>query len=496
MVGQIPRLAVIGGGITGLVAAWEARRRAESLGVPLEVVLFERSERVGGLIHTLRVEDALVDAGPDSFLAAKRGGIWLCRELGLTDRLVSPLTRRFQIYLDGRLYDVPYELVSLVPSKPEALFRASFLSPLGRFRAAMEMFVPRWLHRSDESMARFLRLRFGAEFQQRFAEPLMGGVHAGDPDLMSMPAVYPLYWSMVQNNGSMTRALMRARLSKRGSSHAGSPFRSLKGGMAELTEALASRLHDCIVCGISVESLHWEGRGLCVRCSDGRREHFDHVLLTTPAYETARILAPLGQGLGTDLLAIPYASSAVVTLRYATGALDQPDVSGYLASHRGGEMLSGCTFSSIKWPDRLRSGILLRAFIGRYGCDEAVNVLTDEELVQVVHQQMIALFNARVGPERVWVHRWRLAFPQYMVGHLARVDQITRRIVESGIPISLAGSAYTGTGIPDCTLQACRAVDSCLRRLYPQLQWPVHTLLEQTGRLSGLAESQRVKLSK
>ncbi len=480
MVSRVPRLAIVGGGITGLVAAWEARRRVEAAGVPLDVVLFERSERVGGLVLTQRDEDALVDAGPDSFLAAKRGGIWLCRELGLSDRLVSPLTRRFQLYLDDRLYDVPYELVSLVPTRPEALFRASFLSLSGKLRAAMEALVPRRLHRSDESMARFLQLRFGSEFQRRFAEPLMGGVHAGDPELMSMPAVYPLYWSMVQHSGSMTRAIMRARFKQRGRPRSGSPFRSFRAGMGELTEALAQRLSGCVAVRTPVESISVDALGLRLHLTEGRQERADHVLVTTPAYEAARLTAPLGLGIGADLMEIPYASSAVITIRYADGAFPQPEVSGYLASHRSGSLLTGCTFSSIKWPERLHQGILLRAFIGHYGHDEAVDTLSDAEMAHAVHQKIVDLFDASCEPQRVWVHRWRKSFPQYLVGHIARVERLHQRIFESGIPLTLAGSAYTGTGIPDCTVQACHAVDTSLRRLYPQVDWPVHTLLEHS----------------
>lgn len=466
-----PHVVVVGGGMTGLAAAYHLERRSQDA----RVTLVERDGRLGGKVATEVVDGCLLDTGPDSFLAQKPWALELCRELGIEGEVIRPLQRRFHLLIGGRLHAVPHELVALVPSKPEALWKASFLSLPGKARASMEGLVRPRRDEEDESLASFMRRRFGREFALRFAEPLMGGVHAGDPQRMSMASVYPLYWGMECEHGSMTKALLAMRLAARrkGAPPAGSPFVALRSGMASLVMRTAAALQRTDVrLGVGVRSIEPAPSG-CLRLAlaGGESLEADAVVLAIPAFDAAALVEPWAPRAAPMLRDIPYASTAVVSLAYRVECLArQLDGTGFLApregalAHGAGEPLpiTGCTWSSAKWEGRAPEGIvLMRAFVGYAGRDREVREHSEAELAEKAHRALAALLGIGGEPVLRRVHRWIDSMPQYEVGHGERLRRIEEGL--SGQPsVVLAGSAYRGVGLPDCVRQGREAADRAL----------------------------------
>ena len=473
------RVVIAGGGITGLSAAYYLERMSADAGAPIEITLVERDARLGGKLGTERTNGLLVDIGPDSFLAQKPAAVELCREIGLGDEIISPLSSQFYMYTDGSLHSVPHELVSLVPAKPEALWKTSFLSLAAKTRASAEALVKPRGNIEDESLSSFMRRRFGDEFAAHFAEPLMGGVHAGDPERMSMAAIYPMFWEMERKYGSITRALLERRLHSAGAApvKSGSPFVALRSGMQSLVDRLCERLGNThIQLGRSISGIvppgvrgsAEPGRGssgsagpsphpgqYTATLDTGEELLADAVLLATPAYMTARLIQPLSADAAKVLADIPYASSALATFAYRREDVENTlQGTGFLVPRDQGLDITGCTWSSNKWEARAPDGlVLMRAFMGYAGNDEFIGTDTDEGLCSKAHRELSRILSIRSTPIFSQINRWRNAMPQYEVGHLARIAQVEQDL--SAYPgLRLAGSAFRGVGIPDCVRQA------------------------------------------
>ncbi len=467
-----PHVVVVGGGVTGMATAYTARKVAREAGAGLRITLIERDARLGGKVGTEVVDGCLVDTGPDAFLGQKPWALQLVRELGMEDEVIRPLQRRFYMLIDGGLHEVPHELVSLVPTRPEALWKASFLSVAAKARASAEGLQPPLRGQDDESLASFMRRRFGSEFSQRFAEPLMGGVHAGNPDRMSMAGIYPMYWKMEQELGSVTKGIlgMRARSVLKPNAPPQSPFVALRGGMQRLIDRLEQALEGVEVrTRRSVDALEPCGGGVRVRLDDGDELTADAAVVTLPAFGAAELVAPFAPGAADLLRAIPYASTAVASLAYRRSDIGDPlEGTGFLAprpdpaSREPEAAITGCTWSSNKWEGRAPEGIaLMRAFMGYADHDADVREKSEGELAQAAHGALAGLLRIGAAPVSARVYRWLRAMPQYEVGHLGRIARIEEEL--SATPgIVTAGSAYRGVGIPDCVRQGQEAARTAL----------------------------------
>lgn len=459
-----PHIVVVGGGITGLAAAYYLQRLQQQAGTPVRLTLIEAQSQLGGKVGTERHDGFLIDTGPDSFLTLKPWALQLCRELGMEGQVVSPSARRFFMLIGGRLHAVPHELVSLVPSRPQALWRASFLSWWGKLRASMEGLVPPARGLEDEPLGAFMRRRFGREFALKFAEPLMAGIHAGHPDRLSMAAVYPLYWEMERQHGSITRGILhlRRQRQKGSASRDASPFVALRDGMGSLVERLQQSLREVQVLRstavVGVTPL--PGGGVHLSLATGEPLRADAVILTVPAYTAAEWLQPWNAKAARLLQEIPYASTAVVSLAYRRQGVQHPlDGSGFLVPRTEPLPITGCTWSSSKWEGRAPADhVLLRVFIGYAGADQIVEQQWDDLLARVAHDALCPLLGIREEPVLARVHRWLKAMPQYEVGHTARLKQLEEAL--SPFPmVLLAGAAYRGVGIPDCVKQGREAAE-------------------------------------
>jgi oxygen-dependent protoporphyrinogen oxidase len=452
------RIAIIGGGISGLAAAFtlEERRRA---GAQVEHVLFESSPRFGGVIATERVENFAVEAGPDSFLSEKPWAADLCRKLGLADQLIgsNDAQRKTYILVNGKLVEIPDGLMFMVPTR----FMPALLSPLFSFRTKLQM-AREWFHDSkqasaDETVASFVQRHYGAEMVERLADPLLSGIYGGEASQLSMRAVLPRFLEMEAKHGSLGRAMLAAR-SNTGPNSARPLFTSLKDGMQLMVDTLVGRLSPSTLrLNRPVRSMHREDNGWIISASD-ESNRFDVVIVATPAHVAATLLQNASPGLASELRAIPYSSSVTLTLAYGEKVRAMlPPGFGFLVPRKEGKRLLAATFVHNKFSHRAPTdGALIRCFLGG-SRDPQILQSSDEEIVRIVREELQEILSLVAEPLFTRVYKWSAAMAQYTVGHLQRLERI-RHFCESLPALALAGNGYRGIGVPDCIRSGVDAV--------------------------------------
>jgi oxygen-dependent protoporphyrinogen oxidase len=456
------RIAIIGGGISGLSAAFflEQRRLA---GMPLEYVLFEASSRFGGVILTERVDDCLVEAGPDSFLTEKPEASELCRDLGIADQLVgsNDSQRKTYILINGKSIAIPDGLAFMIPTK---IFPAA-MSPLFSWHTKLNM-AREWFHpplavKNDESVASFVERHYGKEMVDRLADPLLSGVYGGDASQLSLKAVLPRFAEMQERHGSLGKAMIESR-HEATRKDTRPIFTSLKDGMQQLVDALLRRISAASVrSNASVQSLCPADDGWCVS-SQGDTDQFDSVILAVPSYVAAERLEGSSANLSAELRGIQYSSSVTVALGFdrKVRAL-LPAGFGYLVPRGEGKRVLAVTFVHNKFPHRApEDRALLRCFLGGTR-DERILELSDEEILKIVGKELREILGIETEPRFARVYQWRGAMAQYNVGHLERLQRIEtlRRQVPG---LFLAGNAYNGIGVPDCVRSGSQAARRAL----------------------------------
>ncbi|MBI3966808.1 MAG: protoporphyrinogen oxidase [Chloroflexi bacterium] len=458
------RLTVAGGGITGLTAVYllaEARRSGQWQG---EIDLVEPDSQLGGKIRTVHEDGFVVEGGPDALLSFKPEGVGLVRELGLGDELVAPCGRGVHLLKAGRLRRIPEDFLRLSPGRIWTLMTAPCLPLTGKLRAALEPLVPPRRSEADEAVGSFLRRRLGSAFAKQIGEPFMAGIHAGDPDRLSMQALYPTYAEMERRHGSLTKGMVATQ---RRSSSGAAPFVTLDRGLGSLVERLESRLDGVnvlrgrAVSGVAVTTVGGSRR-YAVRIDDGASIVADRVIVAAPAAAAAPWLDEIASEAAGLLRRLTFRSTGVVTLALDRSSVAQPlDTNGFLVPSSERYPLSACTWTSSKWPGRApASAVLVRAFIGGANGDDLLDADDDVVVARTVDALRPVLGLAGF-PRRVWVHRWPDAMPQYAVGHLDWVAALDRALTAHP-GIVLAGSSYRGVGIPDCVRQAKEAVTRIL----------------------------------
>ena len=433
-------VAVIGGGISGLAAAYELQRRG------LRVRVFEASARPGGVIVTERHDGWTIDGGPDSMLVQKPGAVALCRELGIAERLVSTLQpRTAYVMREGWLHPIVEGSFLGFPVRLSALARSSLFTAGGKLRMAGELFIPRAHGDEDESIASFVRRRFGDEAVDYLAEPLLAGIHAGDVDRLSVRALFPRLVDAERNGGSVLRSFraLRIKPSPQGA------FVSLPGGIGELVEAVTNALAPgTLALGSRVTELRRAGEYVVETPAGAVTAR--SVILSVPAYTAGTLLRGFDTTLGGLCDGIPYASTATIAFGYAAEQVRHPmRGSGFVVPRVERTPLLAATWVTSKWPGRAPEGhVLLRAFLGG-GRDPHRLERSDEELIAMAQAELADTMAIAGEPLFSRLFRWTRQSPQYEVGHLARVASIERRV--ASIPgLFLAGSGFRAIGIPDC----------------------------------------------
>jgi oxygen-dependent protoporphyrinogen oxidase len=439
-------VAVVGGGVSGLAAAYELRTRA------LSVLVLESRDRPGGIIQTERIGDFLIDAGPDALLAQKPAAVALCHELGIGSRLVPTNTPRTAFVLRaGQLHPLPAASVLGFPTRLRPLLTSRLFSFPAKLRMAAEIIIPRRrASEDDESIAGFVRRRFGSEAVTYIAEPLLAGIHAGDVERLSMRALFPRLVDAEARRGSVIRAFRRDP--KPGD--ADGAFRSFPNGLGELVDALART--------VPPESLRLSTRVTRIDEGDGFTIHVDgrsairarSVIVAVPGFAAADLLRTVAPGLSDACRSIRYLSSATVVFGFPREAVAHDlHGTGFVVPRAEGIHITAGAWISSKWPHRAPEGqVLLRAFLGG-ARDPDVLSNSDAELVDAAFGDLRAILGIRGTPTLTRVYRWSRSSPQQEIGHaelMRRIDSALAR--HPGLFISAAG--FRGVGIPDCVADA------------------------------------------
>ena len=452
------KLAVVGGGIAGLAAA----RRLESLLPDAEITLVERSERLGGKLLTDEIDGFVVEGAADSFLSRKPRGVELSEELGLADRLVGrrPEHARSFVRHGGELHRLPEGLTGMIPTDLGALAETGLLSPEGRARLEAERDLPPAPPGGDESIASFVSRRLGREAYERLVEPLMTGIYGGDGEQLSLEATFPNLRALELEHGSLLAGLA-AQAPAPGEYPA---FVSLRGGVGELVRFAAASLERTTFT-VGAATRLTQRDGYTVELEDGRTLGVDAVVLAVPAFATAELVGDLDPELADAHAAIPYASSAIVSLGFRRDEAPPLDGYGYVVPKSEGSDVLACTWSSSKWEGRAPAGrALLRVYLGRFGGRDVLE-LADDDLVAIAREEL-RIFGLDAEPTLVRVHRWPRGMPQYTLGQPERLARIESAL-ERHPGLLLAGAAYRGVGIPDCIHSGELAARSVAHALDP-----------------------------
>ncbi len=427
------RVAVIGGGISGLAAAHE-------LSGTHEVRVFEASPRAGGKIESVRQDGFLMEGGPDSLVAAKPEAIELCQQLGVS--LQPTVSRPVLGLYGGRLRELPEGLVLGVPSRLAPLAFTSLLSWRGKLRALGDLLVPRSTS-SDESMASFVSRRLGREVLERLVTPIVRGFTGTDPERTSLAACFPQLRELERRHGSLLRGLWKTR--RKGP--AGPAMLAPQEGMGALVEALTRKLN--VECAQSVLALERSSTGYTLVTSGGQRFEAEQVVVAVPARAAAELLAPLAPEAARELEGFVSASAATVSLGFDRAQLPgSVEASGFVVAYPGGSLIA-CSFVSTKLPGRSpRDQVLLRAFLrARPGLD--VGQLDSEQLVRLALGELRPLLNIQGEPRVAVARLHKASMPVYQVGHLDRVRRLAVQL-EPFPGLEVIGCAYTGPGLSEC----------------------------------------------
>lgn len=455
---------IVGGGITGLTAAYDLARLGH------RVAVLEASARAGGLVQTDRVDGFTIEEGADSLLASKPAALTLVDELGLTPALqrVRPPGGAF-VLRGHRLYRLPSPSLLGLPLSLTALATYDLLPPAARLRLSMEPLMPRRATSEargargaeDESVASFFRRRFGAATVDLIAQPLLGGIHAGDIEQLSMRALFPRLLAL-ESHGSVLHGAKRERVASRQSpvssfQSVASPFVALRDGMHTLIDALAARLGDAVQLSAPVERLERDARGWTVHLagSAGASVSAPHVIVAAPASVAARLLGRVDPEAAALCAQTPYVSTVSVALAWPRGAVPHPlDGTGFVVARRHSDVrITACTWVSQKWEHRAPAdSVLLRVFMGGAHDPHAVD-LDDDDLVGMARRDLQSVLGITAAPSLARVYRWRAAGAQHLVGQVARMDALDARLAAHR-GLHVAGSGFRAVGIPDCIADA------------------------------------------
>ena len=447
------RIAIIGGGISGLSAAYtlEQKRRAS---VDVEYVLYESAPRLGGVLVTDRVDGCLVEAGPDSFITEKPWAADLCREIGLGDQLIgsNDTQRKTYIVVKGRLVVMPDGLMFMVPTKILPTVFSPLFSLRTKIRMAMEWFHPPHRASADETVADLVQRHYGSDMVNLLADPLLSGVYGGEASQLSVRAVLPRFAEMEAKHGSLGRAMLAARKKVAAAKKGPAPplFTSLKEGMQQMVDTLAVRIDpDAVRSSTAVQSVLFQDNGWTISAGY-QSDHFDGLIIATPASAASALLQMADESLSRELGEIRYSSSVTVTLGYdELVRRSLPPGFGFLVPRSEGRRMLAATFVHNKFPHRApENRAIVRCFLGG-ARDEEILQSGKDEILRIVRDELRQIIKLSAEPLFVRVYKWQGAMAQYGVGHLERLQRI-ETVLQKLPGLGLAGNAFTGIGVPDC----------------------------------------------
>lgn len=454
------KIAIVGGGLTGLAAAYQAQQDG------LEFRVFEASSRWGGSVETVIGEDhAVLESGAESCLSSKPEFLELVRALGLEDEVISTVRENLGSYIvrDGLLHPIPKGVRLMAPSLWWPFLRSNLISWRGKLRALLDLVLPARdlsLRLPEESLAEFVSRRLGVEVLQYLAQPMVAGIYGADPQLLSLEATMPLFSRLEQEHGSVIRGLRAMATEGEATGARYNLFFSLQRGFGSVVEALVDSFPaSSLLTGARVDSLEKADSGWKVSARGLEPESFDAVILAVPAPVAASLLRSVDEELSSSLGEIHYRPAVTVNLSYEPEVYDMfvPNAYGFVVPTQEQRPLLACTFSSRKWPGRESDDRgVLRTYFGGPGAEWVLKA-SDEDLVAVSESQLGELLGLYEPALDFSVHRFPLGLPEYRVGHRHRMQQ-WHEMVEVHGSLALAGNYLDGVGLPDCVRSGRKAV--------------------------------------
>lgn len=488
IVSQSPaaRVAVIGGGIAGLSAAH--RLLSAGSAEATHVTVLEGADRLGGWVRSEAFAGRPVDFGPDSLLVRTPWAAELCLELGIEDELVAPGVGAARLLIGGELKVLPPGILAGLPGGPLPFVRSGLIGPIGLLRAALDLVLPSWrTPAGDESIGSLVRRRLGSPVLDRVIDPLLGGVHAGRCDDLSLAATAPQIAAAAAADRSLLRGLRKSAPPAPAPGTKPRPvFMGPRDGMQRIADALVGAIEAAggeLRTGQVVTALeHGEAGRIRVVADGADPVEYDAVVLAVPARAAAALLRPHVPRSAEMLGDLQYASVAQVALAYRPEDLPQlPEGTGFLVPRGEDTLVTACTFLDQKWPERDRSAsdphagaTVIKCSVGRIDDPRFID-LDDEQIVRKVGEDLARILGipAGVAPVDQRVFRAVRGLPQYTPGHLDRVTELEGELISAFPRLALAGAAYRGTSVPLCIRQGRDAADLVLHRVREVTTIPV-----------------------
>ncbi len=461
-------VTVVGGGISGLAAGYFLKQKAAAAGIALELRLFEKENRLGGTILTEEREGFVIEGGPDCFLSEKPWALQLARRLGMAERVEGTREAHKGTFIlsRGRLHPLPEGVYLMVPTMIGPLLFSSLLSFSGKLRMGLDLVIPPRRDGKEETLAEFVIRRLGKEALEKIAEPLVAGVHAGVPETMSLRASFPRFQKLEDEHGSLIRGMLAAMAARKqtpapGSDSSHTMFLTVREGLAGLVAEIAKTFTPGeIISGDPVTGL--TGRGeYQITLASGKTVSADAVVLAAPSYVSAGLVSELDTALAAELQAIPYVSTATISLAFREQDLPPLEGFGFVVPRTENRRIMAATWTSRKFLHRSPEGLaLLRCFIGGANHPELIE-LDDRAMYEMALEELHDIVHLHAEPLFARAFRWPRSMPQTVVGHEARMARVTERL--QLLPgLHLAGGAYYGLGIPDCIHQGELAAEKVI----------------------------------
>jgi len=461
------QIVIIGGGITGLTAAYYLQKEVRENYLPYSVKLIEASHRLGGQMQTYRKDGYLIERGPDSFLETKEKAVQLATEVGMADRLVHNHPGKTFILANDRLHTIPGGAVMGIPTEIRPFMTTKLFSVPGKLRAAADLILPRSQVKNDQSLGGFFRRRLGDEVVENLIEPLLSGVYAGDIDKMSLMTLFPHFYQIEKKYRSLIVGMKKSappRPKELSGKNKGS-FLAFDTGLQSFADAITAKLEpNSFKLGSRVERVLKKTRGYEIELNGGEVLAADSIIMTVP-HHTIYTIFPEYEFF-QDFKDVPSTSIATIALGFPKEAVQKDiDGTGFLISRNSDYTITSCTWLHKKWPHTTPDGkVLLRCFVGRSG-GEAIVDLSDDQIVANVMTDLFKMIEIKQDPELTIVSRWINAMPQYTVGHQERMKNVREGIKKELPGIFIAGGSYNGVGLPDCIKQGEEAVAEVLKYL-------------------------------
>ncbi|WP_066295050.1 protoporphyrinogen oxidase [Bacillus sp. FJAT-29937] len=463
---QKKRVVIIGGGITGLTAAFYLQKEASVKGLPLDIRLIESTDRLGGKMQTVVRDGFVIERGPDSFLARKQSASRLAAEVGMEDKLIRNTAGKSYVLVKDRLHPMPGGSVMGIPTQIAPFVTTGLFSFAGKARAAADFILPKSSPANDQSLGKFFRRRLGDEVVENLIEPLLSAIYAGDIDKLSLMSTFPQFYQVEQKYKSLILGMKKSTpatpLKKTGEKKDKGIFLTFSSGLQSFADALESRLEpNSVMKGCKVERISKKENRYVIELSGGAQLDADSIIMTVPHHITQSVFSDYR--FFDSFKDMSSTSVATIALAFPEEAIEKDiEGTGFVVTRNSDYTITACTWTHKKWPHTTPAGkVLIRCYVGRPG-DEEVVELPDDELIKIVLKELNRTMNITMDPDFAVISRWKDSMPQYTVGHKERIEKVKTHLASELPGVFLAGSSFEGLGMPDCIDQGEATVEKVL----------------------------------